>query len=79
MFACLFDLVAVVDVTQHLDADSYDQHLKQRGMMDLQNMSRLAVSVLGRQSQLNKEYQLRYRHILVDEFQDSSPSQIEVH
>ena len=55
--------------------DKYDAHLKERGLIDYEDQEILTFDVLGKHPDyLDRNY--RFRHILADEFQDSSSAQI---
>jgi len=50
----------------------YDQALREQQLIDLDDMVRLPVDILESNATLRDSYQNRYRHVLIDEYQDSN-------
>lgn len=59
-------------------AEDYKQYLKNHNQMDFDDLLTNAVSVLKTNETALRVYQDRYRHISVDEYQDTTPVQSEL-
>ena len=53
----------------------YDAQCQREGVVDFSELLLRCYELLQRNSQLREHYQTRFRHILVDEFQDTNPLQ----
>ncbi len=53
----------------------YDKQCQREGVVDFSELLLRCFDLLSRNSQLREHYQERFRHILVDEFQDTNPLQ----
>ena len=53
----------------------YNNLLSKKGLMDLDDLILLTITLFEQDAQLLKRYQLRYGHVMVDEFQDINPPQ----
>jgi len=58
--------------------DEYRTHLKKHNLVDFDQIMLFTRDLLRDNSDIRSEYQLRYRTILVDEFQDTDPLQYEI-
>ena len=58
--------------------ERYDQMLRQSNALDFDDLLLKAVQLLGSQPDILARYQERYRHIMVDEFQDTNLVQYEL-
>lgn len=56
----------------------YEEYKKQRGVMDYDDMVAGAVGLLEDRSEVLKKYRTRFRHVLVDEFQDNNYAQFKL-
>jgi len=56
----------------------YQQRLLAANAMDFDDLLMLAVTVLGSFDDVRRAYQLRFKHILVDEYQDTNKAQNEM-
>lgn len=54
---------------------AYQQHLKQAGALDFDDLIYQTVQLLQENEQAREYYQSRYRYLLVDEYQDTSVAQ----
>ncbi len=59
-------------------AEEFAEHRRRRGMLDFQDLLLLSARLLRRSQEARRELGRRYRHLLVDEFQDTDPLQAEV-
>ena len=55
--------------------DAYDQQCQREGVVDFAELLLRAYELLQRNHPLRQHYQMRFRHILVDEFQDTNDLQ----
>jgi DNA helicase-2/ATP-dependent DNA helicase PcrA len=55
--------------------DAYDQQCQREGVVDFAELLLRAYELLQRNQPLRQHYQMRFRHILVDEFQDTNDLQ----
>ncbi|MBI1175550.1 MAG: DNA helicase II [Sideroxydans sp.] len=55
--------------------DEYDRQCQREGVVDFSELLLRCYELLQRNQQLREHYQARFRHILVDEFQDTNPLQ----
>jgi DNA helicase-2/ATP-dependent DNA helicase PcrA len=55
--------------------DEYDKQCQREGVVDFAELLLRCYELLQRNQQLREHYQARFRHILVDEFQDTNPLQ----
>ena len=58
--------------------DAYEDALKKEGKIDFEDQVRLVVELLRKRPAVLKEFQSRYKYILVDEFQDTNFIQFEL-
>ena len=58
--------------------EKYQNFQRSRGIIDFDDMIVEAVKLLKRRNDIVKKYQNRYKHILVDEFQDNNFAQLEL-
>jgi DNA helicase-2/ATP-dependent DNA helicase PcrA len=56
--------------------DRYEQEKSQRMLMDFNDLLKKAFDLLNQSEDLLERYHETYRHILVDEFQDTNPAQM---
>lgn len=54
---------------------AYDAHKRKNDLIDYDDMVAMAVNLLERDSQALETYRQRYRHVMVDEFQDHNYAQ----
>ncbi len=59
-------------------ADAFAEHRRRRGLLDFQDLLWLSARLLVRRPEARRRLGRRYRHLLVDEFQDTDPLQAEV-
>ncbi|MCK5412222.1 MAG: UvrD-helicase domain-containing protein [Gemmatimonadetes bacterium] len=59
-------------------ADDLAEHRRRTGQLDFQDLLFLAAQLLRRSSTARRDLGIRYRRLLVDEFQDTDPLQAEV-
>ncbi len=59
-------------------ADEFAEDRRRRGVLDFQDLLLLSAKLLRQNPGARRELGLRYRHLLVDEFQDTDPLQAEV-
>jgi len=59
-------------------ADAFAEHRRRRGLLDFQDLLWLSARLLVRRPAARRALGLRYRRLLVDEFQDTDPLQAEV-
>eukprot|EP00752_Nemacystus_decipiens_P009008 g8041.t1 len=70
-----------VDVDDHTDTAAahiyapYQQHLRDRRQVDFGDLCMMATDLFTRHPEVLERYRWRLRHILVDEYQDTSPAQ----
>jgi len=57
---------------------AYEELLKKEGKIDFEDQVRLVVDLFRKRPSVLKEFQQKYRHILVDEFQDTNYIQFEL-
>ena len=55
--------------------DEYDKQCQREGMVDFSELLLRCYELLSRNQQLREHYQARFKHILVDEFQDTNKLQ----
>ncbi len=55
--------------------DEYDKQCQREGVVDFSELLLRCYELLSRNAQLREHYQERFKHILVDEFQDTNPLQ----
>lgn len=65
---------------RHFEAvmSAYESSVRRRGVMDFDDMLYLCRKLLMENAELRREWQNRFSHILIDEFQDINPVQYEV-
>ena len=56
---------------------AYDEQCQREGVVDFGELLLRSVELLKRNTALRDHYRLRFRHILIDEFQDTNPLQYE--
>ena len=56
---------------------AYDEQCQREGVVDFGELMLRSVELLKRNTALRDHYRLRFRHILIDEFQDTNPLQYE--
>ncbi len=56
---------------------AYDEQCQREGVVDFGELLLRSVELLKRNTVLRSHYQMRFRHILIDEFQDTNPLQYE--
>jgi DNA helicase-2/ATP-dependent DNA helicase PcrA len=56
---------------------AYDEQCQREGVVDFGELLLRSVELLKRQTSLRDHYRMRFRHILIDEFQDTNPLQYE--
>ena len=56
----------------------YEKYLKDKNMIDFEDMVTGAVRLLQKNQVIRSRYQKRFQHILIDEFQDNNHSQMEL-
>jgi len=56
---------------------AYDDQCQREGVVDFGELMLRSVELLKRNTALRDHYRLRFRHILIDEFQDTNPLQYE--
>ncbi len=54
---------------------AYDEQCQREGVVDFGELLLRSVELLKRNEALRSHYQMRFRHILIDEFQDTNPLQ----
>ncbi|CAM9118917.1 unnamed protein product [Ectocarpus fasciculatus] len=54
---------------------SYQQHLRRRRQVDFADLCLMATELFTRHPEVLERYRWRFRHVLVDEYQDTSPAQ----
>ncbi|CAB1103049.1 unnamed protein product [Ectocarpus sp. CCAP 1310/34] len=54
---------------------SYQQHLRRRRQVDFGDLCLMATELFTRHPEVLERYRWRFRHVLVDEYQDTSPAQ----
>ncbi|CAM9374781.1 unnamed protein product [Ectocarpus sp. 4 AP-2014] len=54
---------------------SYQQHLHRRRQVDFGDLCLMATELFTRHPEVLERYRWRFRHVLVDEYQDTSPAQ----
>jgi len=57
---------------------SYNDHLKRSRTVDFDDLLLLTGELLAKQEDVRKEYQERYKYVLVDEYQDTNGPQYEI-
>ncbi len=57
---------------------AYDRYKNDRNLIDYDDMMAMTVNLLERDARVREEYHNRYRHILIDEFQDNNYAQFQV-
>ena len=57
---------------------AYEQHCKEMNLIDFDDMVTMAVSMLKKDPVILQDYCDRFRHIMVDEFQDNNYSQMQM-
>ena len=57
---------------------AYDCHKSDKDLIDYEDMVSMTVDLLGRDGPVLEAYRKRYRHILVDEFQDNNYAQFQL-
>ncbi|HTN94074.1 MAG TPA: UvrD-helicase domain-containing protein [Gallionella sp.] len=55
--------------------DEYDKQCQREGVVDFAELLLRSFELLSRNAAIREHYQARFRHILVDEFQDTNPLQ----
>ena len=55
--------------------ERYELHLAEQGVHDFDDLVLVAVRALREDSELRRRWQARFRHVLVDEYQDIEPAQ----
>ena len=76
-----FELLYEGDKTMMLIADvfrEYEQGKKKRLLMDFDDLLTTTHDILKNNSEIRQKYQETWNHILVDEFQDTNPAQMEL-
>ncbi|MBR3204155.1 ATP-dependent helicase [Candidatus Saccharibacteria bacterium] len=58
--------------------NKYSEHLEKEGLFDFDDMIQQAITVLSKDEGFRKTCQERFQYILLDEFQDTNPSQAEI-
>jgi len=58
--------------------DSYDREKEKKMLLDFDDLLLETYSLLTEHGEIRESYQTRYRHIMVDEFQDTNPVQMEL-
>lgn len=58
--------------------ESYDEYLKENGLFDFDDMIEEAIKALRSDPGFKMTLQERYQHIMLDEFQDTNPSQFAI-
>ncbi len=57
--------------------EAYSEQCQREGVVDFGELLLRSVELLSRNTQLRDHYRMRFRHILIDEFQDTNPLQYE--
>ena len=76
-----FELLYEGDETMMLIADvfrEYEQGKRKRLLMDFDDLLTTTHDILKNNSEIRQKYQETWNHILVDEFQDTNPAQMEL-
>ena len=76
-----FELLYEGDETMMLIADifrEYEQEKKKRLLMDFDDLLTTTYDILKNNPEIRQKYQETWNHILVDEFQDTNPAQMEL-
>lgn len=58
--------------------EAYAEHRKRLGLLTFQDLLDLAAKLLAENPDVRRDFQSRYRYLLVDEFQDTDPVQAKV-
>lgn len=53
----------------------YEEHLRSRGAVDFDDLINRPLEILDRDASIREKWAKRYRHVIVDEYQDTSESQ----
>ena len=72
------DLAALLQAELRPVVDAYDELKRRHGVLDFVDLLLFARELLRTQPSVRDELRARYRHIYVDEFQDTDPLQVEV-